>query len=420
MKSIGELREKRREVADLAARLVPPSGVRMSDAARKEFDDLMREEASLATEIRRLQHQDLDADLRRSVRPLEDPFPWQGREYASARRRREPSDPGFDAFLRRGDKSGCAEFRDMGVGSPTASIPTSVLVPQGFMHEMEVALKYYGPMLEVSRDEPTPTGAPLPWPTTNDSSIEAELVGEGQQVDTQDLNVGNIVFGAYKLSTKLVKVSLELLQDSAFPLESYLVEQFAIRLGRKLNNLFTVGTGSSEPTGFLTAATEGVGGSSGISVIGDDNATSPDPATEVGYLDLVNLEHSVDIAYRKGAIFMAHDSTIRFIQSLKDKFGRPLFGSVEEGQPYQILGYPIYPNNDLDTLALGSPDVPRKTLAFGQFQKYVVRRVKDMAVLRLVERFAELGQVGFLGFARYDGNLLDAGTHPIKYLTNPS
>ena len=125
----------------------------------------------------------------------------------------------FNSFLRSGDKSGVREYRDMGIGSPTASIPTSVLVPQGFVQDLEVALKWYGQMLETSTVLETATGQPLPYPTSNDTSIAAELIGESQQVSgatvgtSVDVTVGNILLGAYKYSTKLVHISLELLQE---------------------------------------------------------------------------------------------------------------------------------------------------------------------------------------------------------------
>jgi HK97 family phage major capsid protein len=220
----------------------------------------------------------------------------------------------------------------------------------------------------------------------------------------------------------MVKVSIELLQDSAFDLESYLVKKFATRLGRATNAYFTTGLGSTQqqPNGIITAATVGVGGNSGTAVIGNDNLADPDPTSQVGYIDLVNLEHSVDPLYRKGAKFMFNDQTLRYIKTLKDLFGHPLWmAGLAVGKPDTLLGYGYSINNDMAQLGpIGSPGVGSISAAFGPLDKYLIRRVKDMSVMRLVERFADYGQVAFLAFARYDGNLLDAGTHPVKYLQN--
>jgi HK97 family phage major capsid protein len=186
-------------------------------------------------------------------------------------------------------------------------------------------------------------------------------------------------------------------------------QQFAVRLARGLNPYLTTGLGSAsnQPMGIITAAT-----ASGQTVIGDDNATTPDPTTQVGYTDLVNLEHSVDPNYRVNGKFMFHDTTLRYIKSLRDRYGRPLWvPGVATNAPDSILGHQYLCNNDMQTLA-----TKNKTVLFGDISKFTIRRVKELAVLRLVERFADYGQIAFLGFARYDSQLLDAGTHPCKYL----
>ncbi|HLI64132.1 MAG TPA: phage major capsid protein [Terriglobales bacterium] len=301
------------------------------------------------------------------------------------------------------------ELRDMGIASPTASTPTSVLVPQGFVRDLEVALKYFGGMLEASDYLDTSTGQPLPYPTENDTAISGELISENTQVTAQDLTVSNIIFNAWKYSTKLVKVSLELLQDSAFDLEGVLRDAFAIRLGRILNTHFTNGTGTGQPKGLLVAAPVGP---TAVGSSGNTGGTETG-GTSIGSDDLIALEHSVDPLYRRqpGAGFMLHDATLAALRKVKDKYGRPLWPQLYDGSAKSINGYPIFINNDMPTIALNAT-----TVAFGALKKYKIRRVKDLAVIRLVERFADYGQVAFIGFARYDGNLLDAGTNPVKLL----
>lgn len=207
-----------------------------------------------------------------------------------------------------------------------------------------------------------------------------------------------------------MKVSLELLQDSAFDINNFLVEQFAIRFGRGLSSYFTTGTGSanSQPNGLLTAATAGPTATGSSANTGG----SETGANSIGTADIVELEHSVDRDYRQGAVYMMHDSTLKALKKLVDKYGHPLlWESARDGAPEKINGYPVVVNNNMPTIATGA-----KTVLFGNPQKYAIRRVKEIGVLRLSERFADFGQVGFLAFARYDANLLDAGTHPFKYL----
>lgn len=409
----------------------------MTVSEMTRFDVLKSELMEVATEVRKrtantareaLEFRS-DGDSSGAFNAFSDPFAAaatlkQGVPLlrASAKKDTSPEARAFRNFLRsgfNGERFGLPrlsdedrellryEERDMGVGSPTASIPTSVMVPQGFQHDIEVALKYYGPMLGVSKILDTATGQPLPYPTSNDVTNVATIVGEGSNVSELDVTVSNIIFGAWKLSSGLVKVSLELLQDSAFDMDNFLKEQFSIRFGRGLNALFTNGTGSSQPKGFMAAATAGptAVGSSG------NTGGSETGGTSIGTDDLVELEHSVDPWYRNGASYMLNDDSLKRLKQLKDKFGRPIYESPKDGQPAALNGYPFHINNDMPTIAVNA-----KTVAFGPFSKYVIRKVKDFSVLRLVERFADYGQVAFIGFARYDGNLLDAGTHPIKYL----
>jgi HK97 family phage major capsid protein len=317
------------------------------------------------------------------------------------------------------------EKRDMGIGTNSLG---GYFVPRGFVYEVEEAMKWYGSMLMSSEIMDTATGQPLPYPTDNDTTNTGEIVGEGKQVSTADVTIGQILFGAEKFSTKMVKASLELLQDSAFAIAPYLRNKFAIRLGRILNTKFTVGNGNSanpvEPTGLLTAvvancaaaqlASAGVVYGTALLAAGSSANTggAETGGTSIGSQDLTDLEHTVDPAYRKGASYMFHDQTLRAVKRLLDKYGHPLWKqTMVAGEPDRLNNYPYWINNDMPTIALNA-----KTVTFGDHKKYLIRRVKELGVITLQERFADYGQVGYLGFARYDGNLLDAGTHPVCFL----
>jgi HK97 family phage major capsid protein len=301
----------------------------------------------------------------------------------------------------------------MGTGGGNALQGTGggYFVPVGFSGEVESAMKFYGGMLQAADITPTDTGAPLPWPTDNDTSNTGELVGESQQVTTQDVTLGNIIFGAFKFSTKMIKASIELLQDSAFDIESYLKDKMATRLGRIVNTKTTVGVGTTEPFGIITQSTLGA---TAIGSAGNDGGAGTG-ANSIGTDDLTKLEHSVDRAYRlqPGVGWMFHDNVLLNIKTLKDKFGRPIWlPALTANAPDKILNYPFTVNNDMASAVTTG----QKTVLFGMLKKYKIRQVKGLSVLRLTERFADFGQVAFIGFARYDGNLLDAGTHPVKYL----
>lgn len=283
------------------------------------------------------------------------------------------------------------------------------LIPQGFSDQLDVALKQWGGMLRAAEIVNTESGNPLPWPTVNDTSNVGELLGINTQAANQDFTFGIVTLGAFKYSSKVVLVPIELLQDSYFDLNSFLAANLGQRIGRIVNLHLTTGTGTGQPNGVVTAATSGKVGTTGQTLT-------------VIYDDLIDLQHAVDPAYRLSpkAAYMMNDGSLKVVKKIKDTTGRPLWLPYEGAvlvpggaNMDTLLGYPLVINQDVASMAANA-----KSILFGDFSKYKVRRVLDIMVLRLVERYADFGQVGFLCFSRYDGNLIDAGTHPIQFYQN--
>ena len=332
-----------------------------------------------------------------------------------------------------------AEKRDQQAGTQSITYTEGNLggyfVPAGFVYDIEQATKFYANLMDGSsiRIMETATGNVLPYPTSNDTNEAWTLLSETTQVvdngttpnypttgTLPTANPGNVLasqvtFGAYKGSTGLVRVSLELMQDSAFSLEAFLKEAFAVRLGRGYEYYLTLGTGSNAPLGIIPAITASNPGI--VTAAGQFNsgaATGNTSANSIGYQDLVNLIHSVDPTYRRGAKLMFHDQTLASFKRLVDSFGRPLWvPSVKEGEPDMLCGYPYVINQAFPQIAASAAGV----VAFGQWSKFVARKVRDLSIVRLDERFADYGEVAYVGFSRIDSRLVDAGTHPLNYIS---
>lgn len=274
-------------------------------------------------------------------------------------------------------------------------------VPEGFVRNLEKALLDFGGMREASRILSTASGNPLPWPEVDDTSNTGELLGENVTATEQDFVFAATTFNAWIYSSKLVRVSVSLLQDSAFDLNVELPIMLGERIGRITNTHFTTGDGSSKPNGVVTAATLGFTGASNAAIT---------------YSELVETQHSVDPAYRRrGALWMFNDSTLKAIKQLVDGQSRPLWApGIAVREPDTILGDRFVINQDVASIATVA-----KSVLYGDFSKYIIRDVQGVTVLRLVERYAEFNQVAFLSFTRHDGDLVDAGTNPIKFLQQP-
>lgn len=275
-----------------------------------------------------------------------------------------------------------------------------LVAPETMIRNLEINMLAFGGMRQVAELIGTTTGERMSWPTADDTTNTGEQLGESTSIGSSvDPTFGKIFWDAYKFSSKPILVPFELLEDSAFQLATVLGDMLGERLGRITNTKFTVGTGASTPKGIVIAA-------------GSFSAAS---ATALAADDVLGLIHSIDPAYRNGAGFMMHDAIMLVLRKLKDGNGQYLWQSgMTGGAPDSIFGYPITINQDMDsTISSG-----KKTGLFGQLSKYKIRRVNQIRMYRLEERYRDTDQDGFVAFLREDGNLLDAGTDPVKVLTH--
>ena len=193
---------------------------------------------------------------------------------------------------------------------------------------------------------------------------------------------------AHKL-TDLIRVSVELLQDSAFSLEEYIANEFARAFGVAEEEAFCVGTGSGQPTGIFTAN----GGQVGVTAAAN-NAVTAD--------ELINLVYALKSPYRRNAGFLMNDATISAIRKLKDGNGVYLWQpSLQANQPDKLLGYNLYTTPYAPTMAAGA-----YTIAFGDFKNYWIGDRAGRTVQRLNELYATNGQIGYVATERVDGKVI--------------
>lgn len=215
---------------------------------------------------------------------------------------------------------------------------------------------------------------------------EAVWTDEGEEYTESDDEFGTVSLGAHKLST-IIKVSEELLNDSAFNLETYISSEFARRMGAAEELAFINGNGTGKPTGVINTAEVGVTSASANAITTDE---------------IIDLYHSLRTPYRKNAAFLANDSTIKAIRKLKDSNGQYLWQpGLQAEQPDTILNRPIHTSAYMPEI--GSAN---KILLFGDLKYYWIADRQGRSFQRLNELFAKNGQVGFRVFQRVDGKLI--------------
>ena len=271
--------------------------------------------------------------------------------------------------------------REHGAIAPAPTEKLSVflcaLPPYAFGKILEAALSFkqrsdlFGAKIPVAATHST-----AQWTAENGAYTESGPTFDQKTID------------AFKL-TDLVKVSIELLQDSMFDLESYIAGEFARAFGIAEEEAFCVGTGTGQPTGIFTTN----GGTVGVTAAS---------ATAITADELINLIYSLKSPYRRNAKFLMNDATVSMIRKLKDKNDAYLWQpSLQAGEPDKLLGYDLYTSPYVPTAKAGA-----LTVAFGDFKNYWIADRSGRTVQRLNELYSTNGQVGFVATERVDGKVI--------------
>lgn len=229
----------------------------------------------------------------------------------------------------------------------------------------------------------------------------ASWLDEGAPYSESDEAFTQVSLSAFKLGTFL-KISEELLNDSAFDVETYLAGEFARRIGAAEEEAFLVGDGAGKPTGLLHATA------------GAQSTVTTAKATEITADELIDLHYSLRAPYRKNAVWLTNDATIKAIRQLKDGNGQYLWQpALTASTPDTVLGRPVHTSVFVPEIKAGA-----KTVAFGDLSYYWVADRQGRSFKRLNELFATTGQVGFLASQRVDGKLILP--EAVKVLTQKS
>ena len=217
----------------------------------------------------------------------------------------------------------------------------------------------------------------------------ASWIDEEAAYPESDDSFGQVSIGAYKLAT-MIKISEELLNDSVFDMPAYIAKEFARRIGAAEEEAFFTGNGTGKPLGILAATG---GAETGVTAAAADKITMD---------EVIDLFYSLRAPYRRNAVFIMNDATVKALRKLKDGQGQYLWQpSITAGTPDTILNRPVYTSGFMPTLATGN-----KTILFGDLGYYWVADREGRSFKRLNELYAPTGQVGFLASQRVDGKLI--------------
>ena len=390
MSKILELREKRAKAWDAAKQFLDAkrgADGMLSEEDTATYDKMEQDVMILGKEIERLERQAaIDAELSKATST-----PLTGKPGAKM---------GKDEVEKTGrasDEYKGSFWNAMRVKAPMPSVLNALqegtdseggyLVPDEFERTLVEALEEENVFRTLAHVIKTSSGD-RKIPVVASKGTASWVDEEGAYTESDD-TFSQVSIGAYKLGT-MIKVSEELLADSVFDLEAYISKEFARRIGAREEESFFNGDGKGKPLGILAAA--------GGAEVGVTAAS----ATAITADEVIDLFYSLKAPYRKNAVWVLNDATVKQIRKLKDTTGQYLWQpSLVAGTPDTILGRPVKTSAFMPTAAAGA-----KTIAFGDFKYYWIADRQGRTFKKLSELYAANGQVGFMGTQRVDGKLI--------------
>lgn len=381
MSTILELREKRNKIWNTAKEFLDQKrgadGLVPAEAAA-EYDKMESDMVSLGKEIERLERQQaFDHEM---SKPTTSPITNAPTKPAASKTGRASDEYKADFARALRGKPLLHNVMSEGVDADGG-----YLVPVEFERQIVAGLEEANVIRSLAKTITISAERKIPIAATHST---AQWTAENAAYTESNPTFAQKTIDAFKL-TDLVKVSIELLQDSMFDLETYIAGEFARAFGVAEEEAFCVGTGTGQPSGIFTDN----GGSVGVT------ASS---ATTITVDNLIDLIYALKSPYRRNATFLMKDVTVSALRKLKDSNGAYLWQpSVQAGQPDRLLGYPIYTSPYVPAVAASALPI-----AFGDFSNYWIADRMGRTVQRLNELYAGNGQVGFIATERVDGKVI--------------
>lgn len=388
MSKILELRNKRNTLWEQTKNFLEQhrgeNGLVASDAV-EQYNKMAQEVKDLGTEIERLEQQaQIDAQL---AAPTSTPVHGNPKTGAPKDKDNRPtataeySDAFWNMIRARGSYGEIVGALSIGQDSEGG-----YTVPDEFEKKLVQALEDNNLFRGLATVIRTSSGT-RKIPIAQDNG-EASWIDEGEEIPESDTTFSQTMLSAYKLGT-MIKISNELLNDSAFDLATYIAQRFGVRMGNAEERAFITGDGVGKPLGLLDDACAQMG----VTAAAVDKVT---------FDEIFKLYYSLRAPYRKKAQFLCNESMVLQLMTLKDNNGNYIWKpGLDIGKPDTLLNRPLRTSSFMPGLAAGN-----KAMTFGDYSYYWIADRQNRTFRRLNELYARTDQVGFMTTQRVDGKLI--------------
>ena len=386
--TITELMNKRAQAWDAAKKWLDEktdeNGLMTAEDAQT-YDRMEADIKTLSDQIERRKRADeLEEAMNRPVRDTLRTSIGGGENREKSGRASDEYREAFWTAMRIGNTGVTPEIRNaLEVGTDSEG---GYLVPEEFERTLIMALDENNIFRKFAKKITTGGDRLIP---TLETRGTASWIDEEAAYTESDVSFGQKTLGAYKLAT-LIKISDELLADSAFNMSAFIASEFGRRMGRAEEEAFFTGNGTNKPTGILDATN---GAAAGVTAAATNAIT---------FNEIIDLYHSLKSPYRSKAIFIVNDDTVKNLRKIKDQNDQYVWQpSVSAGTPDMLLGHAVYTSEFMPKMAAGNA-----AMLFGDLSNYWIADRGAYSFKGLNELYAATGQVGFRGSKRVDGKLI--------------
>jgi HK97 family phage major capsid protein len=300
----------------------------------------------------------------------------------------EADDDVIRSILRGERRAHTFEVRDLTKSSSNAPVPTT------FSDQVVARARLVGPLLDPSIVTflTTTSGEDFVLPSQAAWST-ATIKAEAAQITESDPEFGKTTLRAHKFSA-LIDVGREFIEDSNVDILGFLSQQLGDAFGYDINSKLTLGTGTVEPQGLVTAAGTGVTGG------------TADATRSTGFFtgdEVIDLIYSLDGAARRmpSLAVMANGKAIAALRKLKDNDGAYLFTpTLDSATPDRVVGVSLVENPHMADPASGA-----KSLLVADMKSYYVRSAGGLQVSTSSDFKFDYDLVTIRATWRIDGNI---------------
>jgi len=289
----------------------------------------------------------------------------------------------FAHYLRTGER---VKGLKAAMGEDTAGVG-GYLVPDDFFagiiekrNELSIPRRAGATILQTSRDVLN-----IPIEATSQTYF-AQSAHDMAAVNEDEPTIGQATATVFDF-TKLVKVSEDLLEDSAANLNQFLANSFGRWMAMTENRNSLIGAGTTAPQGVT------VGGTAALT-FDDTNA--------IAAAEIPELYHKLAGQYRDNAVWTMNDDTLGMLRGLTSS-SVFTFGAHEINEE-SIMGKRVFTSTYMPKYTT----TKYKAIVFGDWSMYALVERKGLVIRRLNELYAGNRQVGLLAVFRHGGVVLQS------------